>query len=699
MPSWLKYISAKTKILFLASLLILLPSAILSFFGLQSVNQKIENLRAHYRSTVGLVRDKMEREVLRVEEGVSTFILKSPPGMESTRDLQDWLGRQQSTNAFLTQPFLLHADGGVLSTILSKRWTRARPVVSLRTPIAATYFHSAEAAEFANHQIPEATKLYQRALGSTSFDEDRAVILARIGRCYFKLGRYREGIEEYRNILALKGSLPEIGSLPSAAVALSQIVDGYQALGDSLNYRASVFQLYEFLLRSPWDIESGEYLFYLKTASEAVPRGAKREYQNAELERRERSILDQVQMLNLLTERVIPKIRSDPEYATRAELQMQHLFIQAGDTSYQFGFVKLPGTFTQKGIVGLGYQFQSAFLTRELLPNILKSVDLEPSVIAAVLNERDSVAFAQKKLAALNLLAAENFFEVFPSWKVVLVDREGRSLEELGGSERTLYLLLFAGIVAVIAVGIVVTVRAAAHEAEVLRLKAEFVSNVSHELKTPLTLIRMFGETLESGLVVDEAKRKEFSSIIRTESERLTHLIDNVLDFSKMDAGRKVYQFEEADLVEVVRSTVEAYKFQARDLGFEIESHCSDEPIFARIDKDAISQAILNVLSNATKYSEVEKYIRLEVAQEGPAAKISVEDRGVGIPNESLGKIFEKFYRVPNDKTRETRGTGLGLTLTKHIVEAHRGTIEVESTVGKGSVFTIRLPIQSGEPL
>src|SRR4030042_5828665 len=101
MLRWLKHVSPKTKILFLACLLILLPSAILSFIGLQSVNQKIENLRAHYRSTVGLVRDKMEREVLRVEEGVGTFILKSSPGMESTRDLQDWLGRLQCTNGFL----------------------------------------------------------------------------------------------------------------------------------------------------------------------------------------------------------------------------------------------------------------------------------------------------------------------------------------------------------------------------------------------------------------------------------------------------------------------------------------------------------------------------------------------------------------------------------------------------------------------
>ena len=115
-------------------------------------------------------------------------------------------------------------------------------------------------------------------------------------------------------------------------------------------------------------------------------------------------------------------------------------------------------------------------------------------------------------------------------------------------------------------IGIVFTVRATAHEVELSRMKSEFVSNVSHDLKTPLALIRMFGETLETGLVQDEAKRQEFYQIIRKESERLTHLINNVLDFSKVDAGRKEYTFEEADVVEIVRNTVESYKFHIRDL-------------------------------------------------------------------------------------------------------------------------------------
>ena len=224
-------------------------------------------------------------------------------------------------------------------------------------------------------------------------------------------------------------------------------------------------------------------------------------------------------------------------------------------------------------------------------------------------------------------------------------------------------------------------------------MKSEFVSNVTHELKTPLSLIRMFGETLDSGIVTEEKKRREFYSIIRKESERLTHLINNVLDFSKIDTGNKDYNFEDTDLVSAIRHSLEAYKFHIRDSGFEIENKMPEEPVIASIDKDAISQAFLNLLSNAVKYSEDRKYIYVEVHKEGQSVSITVKDHGVGIAKEELKKIFDKFYRVPNPMKKHPRGSGLGLTLTMHIIEAHKGKIDVESEPGEGSKFTIRLPL------
>lgn len=699
MFDWLGRISPKTKILFFASLLIFLPSAFLSYLGLQSVNEKIENLRAHYRSTVGLVRDKMELELLRIEDGVRTFILKSQPQSQATNDVQEWLSDLQSANVFLDYPFVVNERGGILSTMVSKGWTRATPVVAPRSSAAARFFQSAEEAELTKRDLTEAIRQYRGSLESTPFAEDRALLHSRIGRCDLKLRRFQEGISEYRQILSLKDKRLLIGSLPASVVALSQIADGYQALGDSLNFRRITFELYQLLVRFPWDIESGEYLYYLRKAHDALSFPAKDYPRGAESADRERSILDQVEALILFAEKFVPKIRSDPEFGARPDLQPQHLFISSNRVPHQVGFLKPPAVLQQKGIVALGYQFRLTYLTAELLPGIFKSAGLEPNIAVAVLDERDSVLYAQDGLPPVNRLAADSFSELFPSWKVILFDRQGRSEERLVGSERTLYLSLFVGIVLVMAVGIFLTVRAAAHEVELSQLKAEFVSNVSHELKTPLALIRMFGETLESGLVVNEAERKEFYGIIRKESERLTHLINNVLDFSRMDAGSKEYRFEEADVVDVVRSTMEAYKYHISDLGFEIESQLPREPLFALIDKDAISQAVLNLLDNATKYSDDAKYIRIGVSQAGSAAIIIVEDHGVGIPKEFLGRIFDKFYRVPNEKGRETRGSGLGLALTKHIIEAHRGTIGAESNKGKGSIFTIKIPLLTGAAL
>jgi signal transduction histidine kinase len=203
----------------------------------------------------------------------------------------------------------------------------------------------------------------------------------------------------------------------------------------------------------------------------------------------------------------------------------------------------------------------------------------------------------------------------------------------------------------------------------------------------------MFGETLESGIVTEEGKRKEFYGIIREESERLTHLINNVLDFSKMENDRKEYDFQETDLVLLIRHSLEAYKFHIRDKGFEIESNLPEKPVMVKIDKDAISQAFLNLLSNSVKFSEEKRHIRIDVGKSSGSAVIAVTDQGIGMPREELKKIFDKFYRIPNSSNRQTRGSGLGLTLSRSIVEAHDGAITVLSEPGKGSTFSISIPL------
>jgi len=232
-------------------------------------------------------------------------------------------------------------------------------------------------------------------------------------------------------------------------------------------------------------------------------------------------------------------------------------------------------------------------------------------------------------------------------------------------------------------------------ELHLSRLKSDFVANVSHELKTPLALIRLFAETLELGRVPSEDKARQYYQVINKESQRLTQLINNILDFSRIEAGRKEYRFAPTDVGRIVSDVLEAYRFQIEQQGFVLEVRVADDLPEVEADKEALAQAVLNLVNNAIKYSRDEKYLRLDLHREGDKVLLSVTDRGIGVAKGEQKKIFEKFYRAEDSLVHETKGSGLGLALVQHIMQAHGGSVEVESAPGKGSTFTLVLPVRN----
>jgi signal transduction histidine kinase len=227
---------------------------------------------------------------------------------------------------------------------------------------------------------------------------------------------------------------------------------------------------------------------------------------------------------------------------------------------------------------------------------------------------------------------------------------------------------------------------------ELNRMKSFFVSSVSHDLQTPLTSIKMFAEMLRSGKTLSVEEQNEYLAIIQGETERLSRLINNVLDFSRIERGIKSYNFSRMDLIQVVNEVLRVMHYTIVQNGFQVQAALPAEKIILKIDRDAIAEALMNLISNAIKYSETVKHMRIAVHKEDDYVVLSVQDSGVGIDESEKEKIFTTFYRSEDPKVKTRGGAGLGLTLVKHIAEAHNGKITVESKTGQGSTFSLYLP-------
>jgi signal transduction histidine kinase len=270
---------------------------------------------------------------------------------------------------------------------------------------------------------------------------------------------------------------------------------------------------------------------------------------------------------------------------------------------------------------------------------------------------------------------------------------QGTTVKAIGRRWVLQAFLILGAISLLLVAGLALAYRSVRKEVELARLKSDFVSNVSHELRTPLSLIWLYAETLELGRIKTREKKEEYYRIIRKESERLTALINNILDFSRIEAGRKEYDFRETDIAELVRNTLDAYRYQIEQQGFAFEQRIDSDIPIMNVDREAIARALVNLVNNALKYSGDEKFLGVKLYRANGVLKLEVVDHGIGIARRDQSKIFEKFYRTCDPLVHDTKGSGLGLSLVRHITHAHGGEVEVESAPGKGSKFTLSLPL------
>jgi signal transduction histidine kinase len=329
-------------------------------------------------------------------------------------------------------------------------------------------------------------------------------------------------------------------------------------------------------------------------------------------------------------------------------------------------------------------------LRRDVLEQALGGAEGKGAL--AVLDGQGRTVFASHPLDAAAPVLTVPLGEALPAWRVALYQPDGPSPRDMVRRQAAIFMGAFVLLVAVIAAGLVATYRLVRRESEIARLKSDFVANVSHDLKTPLSLIRMFSETLEMDRVPDPQRRREYYAVLTRESERLSRLIDNVLDFSRIESGRQRYDMTPGPIEPLIQEVLESFRYPLQQQGFALEVSIAPDLPDVAMDDDAIKQALANLLDNAMKYSAERRRLTVTARAEGDGVAVEVADEGIGIPAGERQRIFEKFYRVGRSETQGRRGSGVGLALVKHIAEAHRGSVGVEGRAEGGSRFTLHLP-------
>jgi signal transduction histidine kinase len=352
-------------------------------------------------------------------------------------------------------------------------------------------------------------------------------------------------------------------------------------------------------------------------------------------------------------------------------------------------------------MVGLaGMILDETFFRTKLLPSIIKSslANYLPSapdgeLAVTVSDGAGNTVVTVGDGTGREIATRSRLGFVYTDWRLALYSP--RATPQQWAAAGFVFNVSVAGLLALFLLGgVVLALRTADRAVRLSKMKSDFVSNVSHELRTPVASIRVFGELLRLGRAQDPEKVREYGAHIEDESRRLTRLIDNILDFSRIESGRKEYHFAEGDVRELVQAVVRTFEVRLAAEGFRIVIDERDgrlPPLW--MDSDALSQAFQNLLDNAVKYSGTSREIVVTLSADNGDVVIAVRDHGIGIARDEQRKIFERFHRVGTDLVHDVKGSGLGLSIVHHIVAAHGGSVAVQSEPGHGSTFTMRLPI------
>jgi signal transduction histidine kinase len=664
-PVWMRFFfSPSQRLLGVFLIFILLPALFLGVFALRVLRQEKQLVRQ--RASESLERKaleigfKLQSEFISWEEMISQA---AESGNPLTTEYLPQVFRQAFEEAG-GGVFLFHGEGGFDSFPSRALLYRFGSQGALKPPAIqpTSEIEKAEKLEI-KKDYPNAILAYSRLLKTSSTDM-RPLLLQRLARTLGKSGRLDEAADVYRQLQELQSIW--LGGLPADFIGRTALCDLASERGALSELAHFSLPLYHDLTEGKWLLDKSRYPYYSECCRSWC----------------QESLIQTDEFIRL------KKIEESKLSLTRAA---ENLIAEPGRI-LSIGtetFLCFWRTDPMASVI-----LSESFLRSQWWPKIVSTGGED--IDAFLCSSDGHILFGSESSEVSPLTVVQDVWIDGTPWRLEVWPKNPEAVQKEVKQRQSLFLAVLIFIGTLLIFGSYITVRIVKRELEISRMRADFVSTVSHEFRSPLTGIRHLGEMLLDNRVTDRTKQRGYYKMIVQESDRLTRLVENILDFSRMEEGRKEFRFRPLRTSAWLRELVKDFKAEIAAEGIDVEAGIPEDLPQISADKEALGSAVHNLLDNAVKYSPGEKTVWITVERKEGEIKIAVRDKGVGISEQDRKYIFDRFYRAKAEISKRVKGAGLGLSLVRYIVEAHSGRVECESSPGEGSTFSIHIPVEPG---
>jgi signal transduction histidine kinase len=710
----------------------------------QQKNARLLNVKKEFTNRLLHIGTRVENRTQELVEAVFQQVEKKEINVDDPEALIESTKTIVLSNPIVKYPFFINSRKEFIFPISKKTGLPVLKSQLLEPKIidrqVREFYTQGYNLEYRKRNFIDAVKAYQRSLEENENPKSdiKPYIFHAIARCYFKLNQLPQAAHYYQRVLDRYPDVLKKDNL-FYFIVLRQLASSYKQMESRKAALQSYLRLYEDVLKYDVPGKSNPYAFYKNEALDYLNRHIRTGEQQPQtntngltrtrlqtVERlREASELDislrwsyfeleakqDVERLgetgsddsrflrlrelyesNDEKTRFYKALKNSPQWSLSwsklspgsAQVYFKQLNNRVSGSNHPFHFTFKPiKLHSQQGIIFFGFMLSVDFIRLRVIHSTAREYLGDSSIV---------VDISEPAEPGKTSLVSVPFHGLFSGRNLTLYSDRENYFETIVRRGIYLYYGLLLALILTLAMGIFLIFKYLSREAELVKLKSDFVDSVSHTLKTPLTRISLLAENMTQGWVTDETRKKEFFHTVISETGRMSEMIDNMLNFSRIEAGKQHYEMERTYLPEVVASVIDFYSAYIENHGFQLTVDMDDNVPALLLDPKAVKLIIGNLLQNALKYSLKEKTIKIRLYMVKEEVVLEMEDRGIGIAHKEIPHIFKKFSRVSDNTIRSIEGSGLGLFLVRHAVDAHNGRIDVFSTKGKGTTFKVYFP-------